>query len=248
VKIEGHRVARTRDGIYFSFADRCEVSRNEVRETRYGLHYMYSDENEFHHNSFLENSAGAALMYSKDLQVSENHFASNRGRRAYGMLLQSVDDSTFIGNEILENTIGIYAENSQNNRFIDNRLGGNYVAFRMGGSSAGNTLGQTHFVGNWHSVEVDGDAARNRWHGPEAGNRWQGPLEPDLDGDGLGDFAHREWDPLGPLRQDFPLVGLLSGSAGLEALRFAASRSGAASSRVIVDPRPMTRTTNTASR
>lgn len=241
VLIEGNRVARTRDGIYFSFADRCEVAHNEVRETRYGLHYMYSDENYFHHNRFSENSAGAALMYSGDLKVAHNRFAANRGRRAYGMLLQSVDNSTFTGNEVLDNTIGIYAENSQNNRFTGNHLRGNYVAFRMGGSSADNILGQTHFAANWHSVEVDGAAERNRWHGPEGGNRWQGSPEPDLDGDGRGDFAHREWDPLGALRRDFPVAGLLSGSAGLDVLRFATSRSGAGGSRVIVDPRPLTR-------
>ena len=241
VRIEGNRVARTRDGIYFSFADRSEVSFNEVRETRYGLHYMYSDENYFHHNQFSANGAGAALMYSGDLQVAHNRFTANRGRRAYGMLLQSVDDSIFTGNAVDDNTIGIYAENSQNNEFIGNQLHGNYVAFRMGGSSADNTLGQTDFARNWQTVEVAGAADRNRWHGPEGGNRWQGPPEPDLDGDGRGDFVHRELDPLGSLRRVFPVVGLLSGSAGLEALRFAAARSGTGGARVIIDPRPLTR-------
>ena len=240
VQIEGNRVARTRDGIYFSFTDRCEVAHNEVRETRYGLHYMYSDENYFHHNRFSENSAGAALMYSNHLKVVGNRFSANHGRRAYGMLLQSIDDSVFTGNEVLENTVGIYAENSQNDRFTGNRLRGNYVAFRMGGSSAGNILEQTQFAANWHSVEVSGSVERNLWSGPEGGNRWQGSPEPDLDGDGLGDFAHREWDPLGALRRDFPVVGLLSGSAGLDVLRFATSRSGAGGSRVIVDTRPLT--------
>ena len=247
VRIEGNRVARTRDGIYFSFADRCEVSHNEVRQTRYGLHYMYSDENHFHHNYFSENGAGAALMYSGDLKVEDNRFTANRGRRAYGMLLQSVDDSTFTGNAVSDNTIGIYAENSQNNEFTSNQLHGNYVAFRMGGSSADNILGKTHFAGNWHSVEVDGATERNQWYAPDGGNRWQGPPEPDLDGDGRGDFVHRELDLLGSLRRDFPLVGLLSGSAGLEVLRFAASRSGGNSSRVIVDPRPLTRPIETSS-
>jgi nitrous oxidase accessory protein len=246
VRIEGNRVARTRDGIYFSFADRCEVSHNEVRETRYGLHYMYSDENHFHHNHFSENGAGAALMYSGDLRVEENRFTANRGRRAYGMLLQSVDNSTFTDNEVFDNTIGIYAENSQNNRFIGNRLHGNYVAFLMGGSSADNILGQTHFARNWHSVEVDGSTERNQWHASAGGNRWQGSPEPDLDGDSRGDFVHRELDLLGSLRRDFPVAGLLSGSAGLEVLRFAASRSGANNSRVIVDPRPLIRPIETS--
>ena len=241
VIIDNH-VAHTRDGIYFSFTDDCEVTRNEVRRTRYGLHYMYSDGNAFYDNRFSENGAGAALMYSKNLRVEQNEFTANRGRRAYGMLLQSVDNSTFDDNAVFGNTIGVYAENSQSNAFSRSQLSGNYVAFRMGGSSADNVLGQNHFVSNWHSVEVDGSVERNRWHRVDVGNRWQGPAEPDLDGDGLGDFAHREWDPLGALRRDFPLAGLLSGSAGLEALRFATSRSDASNARVIIDPRPLSGT------
>ena len=37
----------TRDGIYFSFAEKTTVRGNKITRVRYGLHYMYSDDNLF---------------------------------------------------------------------------------------------------------------------------------------------------------------------------------------------------------
>jgi len=239
ILIADNRIARTRDGVYFSFTDHCEVRGNEVRETRYGLHYMYSDGNAFYDNRFTANAAGAALMYSGDLEVRGNRFVGNRGRRAYGLLLQSVDDSLFAGNVFEGNTVGVYAENSQNNGFRSNHLDANYVALRMGGSSRDNRVAGNHFSRNLHPAEAEGQPGDNRWSVDGQGNRWPGHPPPDLDADGVGDFPHREADPLGDLRARFPLAGLLSGSSGLEMLRLAAARSRMPGIRAIEDPHPL---------
>lgn len=240
VKITENRVARTRDGIYFSFADDCRIRNNTVRETRYGLHYMYSDNNDFDRNTFTENAAGAALMYSGDIRATENDFSGNRGRRAYGMLLQSVDDSNFDNNRFEGNTIGAYAENSQRNTLRDNRLQGNYIALRLGGSSANNRFLENTFAHNLHTVEASGDPNTNTWADDGRGNRWQGSsASPDLDGDGVGAIPHREADFLGKLRNSFPLVGFLSGSPGLNAMRFAHERARVPGVPTINDPHPL---------
>lgn len=240
VALTGNRVARTRDGIYFSFADSCRIRGNTVRETRYGLHYMYSDNNDFHGNTFTENAAGAALMYSGEIRASENDFAGNRGRRAYGMLLQSVDDSHFENNRFNGNTIGIYAENSQRNTLAKNRLTGNYIALRLGGSSTRNRFFENTFAQNLHIVESTGDPNDNQWSRDGRGNRWQGfSASPDLNGDGVGAFPHREADFLGDLRKAFPLVGFLSGSPGLDALRFAHERGRVPGITTVNDPHPL---------
>ena len=239
VLLSGNTVSRTRDGIYFSFADDCEVIGNEVTGCRYGLHYMYSDGNRFARNRFARNAAGAALMYSGRLEVEDNAFNGNRGGRAYGMLLQSVDSSVFRDNDFRDNTVGLYSENSQDNRLVDNVMKNNYVGLRLGGSSRGNIHSGNRFTRNTHRVEVSGDPDDNRWSEDGIGNHWGPTASPDLDGDGIGELPHREADLLGPLRQRFPLAGLLSGSPGLEILRFARSRVEIPGIRAVEDPHPI---------
>lgn len=243
VVIENNRVARTRDGIYFSFTDHCQVARNEVRETRYGLHYMYSDHNVFNHNRFIQNAAGAALMYSGNLEVRENEFSGNQGKRAYGLLLQSVDQSQFLQNTFSKNTIGCYAENSQANDFQGNTVNANYVGLRIGGSSRDNHIRENLFSYNLHNAEAAGNAEDNNWSGSDRGNWWQGTSLPDLNGNGISEFAHWEADLLGQLRGRFPLAGLLSGSPGLSALRFAHGRGKVPGLPTIVDSHPLTHST-----
>lgn len=240
VTVTGNTIRKVRDGLYFSFTDNSAVRNNTVTDCRYGLHYMYSDENAFVGNLFTRNAAGAALMYSKQLQVESNHFTGNRGMRAYGLLLQSVEQSRFIANQIEGNTIGLYAENSLNNRFAYNNLHRNYVGLRLGGSSWDNVFGGNSFARNTHSVEITGDSSDNHWSIDSRGNHWPGVPQPDLNGDGVAELPHREADLLGDLRTRFPTAGLLSGSTGLELLRFAVGRHGLPGVRPVEDPFPLT--------
>jgi len=241
---EGHQILdntirQTRDGIYFSFTHRTWVARNMVSEVRYGLHYMYSDNNTFEENVFMDNAGGSAIMYSEQIHAKGNRFLNNRGKRAYGLLLQSVDDSEFVDNEIVENTIGLYVENSQRNRFRGNRMERNYVGIRFSTSSSGNQLSMNHFRHNLHPVEMDQSEELNEWSAMGVGNDWGVRDSPDLDGDGVGEWSHFESDVLGRMRREHSLVGFLSGTAFIDLLRFAASRCRIAGLPMIEDPYPL---------
>jgi nitrous oxidase accessory protein len=89
-------------------------------------------------------------------------------------------------------------------------------------------------------VEVNGEGLDNRWTRDGIGNRWSRATPTDLDGDGIGELPHREADLLGNLRQQFPVAGLLSGSPGMELLRFARSRGELPGVRAIEDLHPLT--------
>ncbi len=240
--VTGNRIRDTRDGIYFSFADRSIVRDNRVESARYGLHYMYSDSNVFERNVFRNNAAGAAMMYSTGLVVRRNAFLVNRGHRAYGLLVQSVDDTLVTDNRIERNTVGVYLENSNRNRFRGNRITRNYLGVRLTLSSERNVITRNRFQANLHNVEFDRESTSNRWASEGGiGNFWAGVRTVDLNGDGVGEFPHHETDLLGGVRREFPAVGLLSGSPGLALLRFAEQRLKLPGIPSLTDPGPLTR-------
>jgi nitrous oxidase accessory protein len=240
----GHVIARnvirdTRDGIYFSFVDNAMVRENDVTRVRYGLQYMYSDRNTFEDNVFRDNAAGAALMYSKGLTLRGNRFVANRSHRAYGLLLQSVDDTLVAANEIAGNTLGVFLENGHGNRMLHNRVAGNHIGIRVSDSSDANVFAGNRFNGNVHPVETTGDNSSNRWSLDGRGNEWEGELRLDLDGNGIADLPHRELDLFGELRRPFPAIGLLAGSPGERLLRFVFARASLPGIPGIVDPAPL---------
>lgn len=239
--LEDNVITETRDGMYFSFTNHTQVRRNVIHGVRYGLHYMYSDNNTFEKNTFTDNAAGAAIMYSKGLLIRDNAFTANRGFRAYGLLLNSVDNTRLEANRISGNTVGIYLENSNANTVLANDIADNTIGIRFTASSDTNRFSRNEITGNLHPVELaGGQSESNLWSVAGVGNRW-GNSEPlDLDGDGVGDLPHREPDLLGHLRRPFPLVGLLSGSPALELLRFANSRVALPGIEAIEDDSPLT--------
>ena len=235
-----HNVIRdTRDGIYFSFVDGSTVRDNEISQVRYGLHYMYSDRNTFEDNVFRDNAAGAALMFSKGLTLRRNRFVANRSQRAYGLLLQSVDDTSVSANEIAGNTVGLFLENGHGNRVLDNRVSSNHIGVRVTDSSDANVFAGNRFSGNIHPVETTGDNTANRWSLDGRGNEWDGEVRLDLDGNGIADLPHRELDLFGELRRPFPAIGLLAGSPGERLLRFVYARAALPGLSGIVDPAPI---------
>jgi nitrous oxidase accessory protein len=237
--IEDNRITDTRDGIYFSFTNKTRVRGNTIRRVRYGLHYMYSDNNTFEDNSFEDNAAGAAMMFSKNMVVRGNRFFANRGSRAYGLLLNSVDTTRIEKNELRANTVGIYLENCNSNVLSGNVVKRNYIGTRLTASSDDNVFSRNVFGGNMHPAELDGQGERNRWTAGGLGNHWQDSEVIDLNRDGIGDLPHREADVLGKLRRPFPLVGLLSGSPGIELLRFAHRHVALPDIPAIKDPAPL---------
>lgn len=239
-RIAGNTVSGTRDGVYFSFTEHTRVWENRISRVRYGLHYMYSHDNVFERNVFSESAAGAALMYSKRLVLRENRFVSNRSHRAYGLLMQSIDDTRIEGNYIEGNTLGLFIENGNNNTVRGNRIAGNYVGLRVSDSTAGTRFFENTFTGNIHPLETNGGNAANLWAVAGRGNHWDDAVALDLNRDGVADLPHHEPDLFGGWRRSFPAIGLLSASPGERLLRLIHSRLALPGISGITDPRPLT--------
>ncbi|HEY8549579.1 MAG TPA: NosD domain-containing protein [Vicinamibacterales bacterium] len=236
-------ISGTRDGVYFSFVDNAEVRGNRISGVRYGLHYMYSDGNRFEDNVFQDNAAGAALMFSKEIVLRHNAFLASRNHRAYGLLLQSVDDTQVIENRIVGNTIGLFVEGSHGNRFLGNRIAGNHVGVHISESSDANAFSRNSFSANLHPVEATAAPGSNAWAIDGVGNLWEGAMRLDFDGNGIADLPHRELDLFGAMRRPFPVIGLLAGSPGERLLRFVHARAGLPGLPGVTDPAPLIRST-----
>ncbi|HWA88235.1 MAG TPA: NosD domain-containing protein [Opitutus sp.] len=237
--IAGNTIRGTRDGIYFSFTSRTTTRDNTITRVRYGLHYMYSDENTFERNVFSDNAAGAALMYSKGIVLRGNRFVGNRSHRAYGLLLQSVDDTRIEDNVIAGNTLGLFLENSNNDTLRANRVAGNYIGIRISESTAGCRFFENTFADNIHPIEASGSDDANLWAVAGRGNFWDGAVTLDLNRDGIADLPHRESDLFGALRRDFPAIGLLSASPGERLLRLIYNRLALPGLPGVIDPKPL---------
>lgn len=237
--IENNTITRARDGIYFSFADDSVVRGNAIRHVRYGLHYMYSDGNVFENNLFAESASGAAVMFSKQIQMRGNTFEVNRGARACGLLLQSVDDSSVEANRIRGNALALSFNQCYLNRVTANRIEGNYIGIRLSANSESNRFSMNSLRRNLHPVEALGDTRANAFTAAGVGNHWEDAPLVDFDGDGIGDLPHRDLDVTGALRRDFPVIALLSRSPALQFIRWAVQRAAAPGPGIIEDTAPV---------
>ncbi len=188
--VSSNEILNTRDGIYFSFADSTEVTDNHIHHVRYGLHYMYSNHNIFADNLFEHNVAGAALMYSEEITFTRNTFSRCRGFRAYGVLFQSMSRVTATGNLILDNSRGIFMNNTDSSRIEHNDVVDNDLAIQLNGGCEGNRFAGNNFINNLSELLLDVSDLETEWTNGHAGNHWSGYKGYDLDGDGLGDVAY----------------------------------------------------------
>lgn len=240
IELRDNDISDARDGIYFSFTHHSQAVGNTIRHVRFGLHYMYSDYNYFEGNRFFENTAGASIMYSKGLLVRRNTFTASAGHRSYGLALTAVDGTRFEENEITGNSVGIYMQLCNGNTFLANNVSRDYVGVRLAVSSNDNTFSRNIFANDLHPVEIDAGTGDNAWSLDHVGNQWGSGAEIDLNGDGIGDFPHREPDLFGELRRQFPLAGLLSGSPAIDMVRFAQQHVTLPKIHAVVDPAPLT--------
>jgi nitrous oxidase accessory protein len=181
--VEGHR-----DGIYLEFTRAARVSANLVQgNSRYGLHFMRSDSCAYDDNRFEKNGAGVAVMYSRGVRMTGNRFEQNRGSAAYGLLLKEISDATVRNNDFIDNTVGLYLEDSNRNLVEGNLFRRNGWAVKVLANAAGNRFTGNRFEGNSFDAATNSRSAsssfdRNWW------DRYRGY---DLDRDGLGDIPYR---------------------------------------------------------
>ncbi len=219
--IEGNEIFQVRDGIYFSFANETEISRNHIHQVRYGLHYMYSNNNSFTENLFENNVAGAALMYSEDIDFERNTFARCRGFRAYGILLQSMARVTAQNNLVLDNSRGIFMNNTNASAITRNDVVNNDLAVQLNGGCDENSFNDNNFINNLSELLLDVSDRETRWANDDNGNFWTRYRGYDLDRDGIGDIPFVIQNVFQILESDVPEVRFYLLSPAAELLRAA---------------------------
>ncbi len=217
--IADNRIERFVDGVYLSFVNRADVRGNRFDESgRYGLHTMYCHETKLHGNDFARSVAGCAIMFSNGLDVRGNDFRQNRGPRTYGLLLRDCSAGTFTDNRFFDNTIAIFFDNSNRNRFDGNLIQDNGWGVLLFASCAGNEFSGNAFVHNDYPVALDMRRTQNRFDDGERGNYWSEARPYDLDGDGVSDAPHAPVDAFSFLSKRFPDLSVLARSPAVAAL------------------------------
>jgi len=220
-RVVDNEIFHARDGIYFSFANQTAIEGNHIHDVRYGVHYMYSNENSFSDNLFEHNVAGAALMYSEDITFERNTFARCRGFRAYGILLQSMSNVVSRQNLILDNSRGIFMNNTDNSVFANNDVVDNDLAVQLNGGCDGNRFVANNFLGNLTELLLDVSDLETLWAGDDGGNHWSSYRGYDLDRDGLGDVPFSIQNVFQVLESDVPEVRFYLLSPAAEVLKAA---------------------------
>jgi len=188
-QIQENRISNTRDGIFFDYSNDNEVSGNDISQTRYGLHYMYSDQNRLTKNKFHSNIGGAAIMHSRHSVLEENEFSLNQGSRAFGVMLQSCDDTQVVRNQFFQNGRGMFIDQSQRSHIEDNMIFHNQIGIELWASSMEQVFVGNRFVRNTSPViTIGGGKSNNHWSENRKGNYWgQDFPVVDLDQNGIGD-------------------------------------------------------------
>jgi nitrous oxidase accessory protein len=217
--IDGCDVSRFQDAVYLSFADRTQVTGCRLHDTgRYGLHTMYCQQVELRGNLFTRCVAGCAIMFSNELQVVGNDFAHNRGPRTYGLLLRDCSAGSFRDNRLVANTVAIFLDNSNRNRFHRNLVQDNGWGVILFSSCAGNEFSANDFVQNDYPVSLDMRRTDNRFDDGSAGNYWSDNAPYDLDADGASDVPYSPVSAFSFLSKRFPDLAVLAKSPAVAAL------------------------------
>ncbi|HEX5083746.1 MAG TPA: nitrous oxide reductase family maturation protein NosD [Blastocatellia bacterium] len=214
--IEENTVTDARDGMYIQSSPGNNIRRNRVFGVRYGLHYMSSDANKFEENVFSDNVAGAAIMYSRKIELRRNAFVHNRGFSSFGILFQDCEENVAEENFIIDNATGVFAEALRKSVFRRNVIAENDLALQIFSSSAQNLFVENNFVENLSQLRLVGRRSDTRWQDGGRGNYWSDYRGYDLDGDGVGDVAHKVQNVFEYLEGNYPRLRLyLSSPAAL---------------------------------
>lgn len=188
ITIRRNTMEHHRDGFYLEFSTDSVIESNvSLRNIRYGLHFMYSPRNRYFQNTFTQNQSGVAVMYSRNIEMIQNRFEKSWGRAAYGLLLKDITDSLIEENAFEGNTIGIFADGANRNRFTHNNFRNNGWAIDILGSSDSNIFTENNFIGNYFNVTTNTQNPLNTF----VANYWSDYRGYDLNHDGWGDVSFR---------------------------------------------------------
>lgn len=206
--VHGHR-----DGIYLEFAKNGYIEGNQIyKNIRYGLHFMFSNGNEFRKNLFSDNDAGVAVMYSQNITMVGNIFSKNHGMASFGLLLKDIMDSRIEDNQFLENTVAIFMEGSNRNKFNRNTFDKNIWAVRILSSCDSNVFKNNSFLNNLNEVASNGVQSENEVQE----NFWIKHSAVDLNTDGFADLSYQPTSFSSYLLEKYNTAILLTGSPLLQ--------------------------------
>lgn len=218
-RVAGNRVRHFADAVYLAFVNHAQVLDNTLeRNGRYGLHTMYCQKNRLTGNRFAYNTAGCAIMFSNHLVVRGNDFFRNRGPRTYGVLLRDCSDGSFEDNRIVDNTVGVFMDNSNRNRISGNLIEDNGWGILMFSSCAGNATFGNNFIQNDYPVALDMKYSSNRFDDGALGNYWSENAPYDLDANGTSDVPYSPVSTFAFLSKQYPDLAVLARSPAVAAL------------------------------
>ena len=245
--LAGNQVRGFLDAIYLSFVNDIDISHNRLEwNGRYGLHTMYCQSNRFEGNVFTLNVAGCALMFSNGLLIRGNDFVRNRGPRTYGLLLRDCSDGRFLDNRMIDNTVAVFMDDSNRNRFRRNLIEDNGWGILLFSSCAGNEFAENNFISNDYPVALDMRRTNNRFDDGAIGNYWSDNGAYDLDGDGVGDVAYSPVSAFAFISKQYPDLTILAKSPAVAALSAAERVLPALQPSEAVDHFPLVRPAHTA--
>lgn len=220
--LTGNTITRFTDAIYLSFADRTRVARNRAHDCgRYGLHTMYCQDNHLIENVFTRNLAGIAIMFSNRLRVERNLMVRNRGPRTYGLLLRDCSAGRFEGNQLVDNTVGIFMDNSNRNQLRGNLLQDNGWGVILFASCAKNEFSGNDFLNDDYPMSLDMRRSDNRLDDGVRGNYWSEAAPYDLDGNGVSDVPYSPVSAFAFVSKQYPDLAVLAKSPAVAALAVA---------------------------
>lgn len=242
--IEDNTIIEARDGMYIQSSHRNTIRRNRVSRLRYGLHYMNSDDNKFDDNVFEYNVAGAAIMYSRRIEFRRNAFLHNRGFSSFGILFQECEDNIAEDNFIVDNATGIFMEALHHSRFRRNVIAENDLALMIFSNADNNQFTENNFIENLSPLQIVGKRTTTRWADGGRGNYWSDYSGYDMDGDGVGDVAHKVQNVFEYLEGNYPRLRLYLNSPAAQALAAAEKTFPLLKGSPEADAAPLTRAVN----
>lgn len=173
------------DGIYMENSDNAQVTNNVIERSRYGVHCMYTKGTIIRQNEGNLNVTGAMVMTAREVEVSHNIFTKqNENVHSQGILLYDAHDSAFTNNVVEGNRVGLYVEQSSNNRLEHNRVAFNFIGIQLLDAE------ENEIAGNIFQGNVADAQARGSNHNDLNGNYWDSFRGIDADGDGYSDLSY----------------------------------------------------------
>jgi nitrous oxidase accessory protein len=134
------------------------------------------------------------------------------------MLLRDCSDGEFSDNRLVDNTVALFLDGSNRNRFERNLIQDNGWGVNLFASCADNVWTRNDFIHNDYPVALDMRRTRNRFDDGARGNYWSEAGTWDLDGDGLGDAPHGPVTAFAFVSKQYPDLAVLAKSPAVAAL------------------------------